>query len=211
LRVVSTTTITGNNISHMRPTIARRRQRSARLAVAVSLLVVSACVVFGTMMSGSTFIVYLGAVVAVLLGAAATRITHSELMKTRREAARDRAEQAREYGELDAKRTAEHKAQSETLTERIAQRQATIHELEAELSAAHKRLAEEHRLLNKETKRADRAEGEVAAQAKRAEAAEIRAAEAIVSIAALEKQLADLKAELAAWEDAAKRPMRKTS
>ena len=50
----------------------------------------------------------LAALLSVVLGAAATRITHSELMDARREAARDRAEQAQSYRRLTVTRTAEN-------------------------------------------------------------------------------------------------------
>ena len=50
------------------------------------------------------------AVLGVALGAAATRITHSELMQARRDASRDRAEQAQAYRELTDERTTEHAA-----------------------------------------------------------------------------------------------------
>ena len=73
---------------------ARRRQRSTRLTVATVLLVLSAALVAGTVASGSWLLLVLAAAGAVVLGAAATRITHAELVQSRREANRDRAEQA---------------------------------------------------------------------------------------------------------------------
>src|SRR6478672_8641505 len=88
---------------------ARRRQRSVRLTLAVALLV-------------------LAALLGVVLGAAATRITHSELMETRREAARDRAEQAQAYRDLTVARTAEHAAYAETMESRIAAHEPAITE-----------------------------------------------------------------------------------
>ena len=174
------------NLSHMSPTNARRRQHSVRLLAAVAFLVVSALVVAGALLSGSFILVALAAVLAVLLGAAAARITHSELMQARRDAARDRAEQARAYKELDARRTKEHQTTAESLVLRIADRQQTIHQLQGELSAAEDRLA-----------------GEAA----RTEEADQYAAEAVFTIAELEQELTDLKveltdleAELTAWE-----------
>ena len=74
---------------------ARRRQRSTRLTVAVALIVVSALAVAGAVLSGSWIFVTTAAVLGVVLGASATRITHSELLQARRDAARDRATQAR--------------------------------------------------------------------------------------------------------------------
>src|SRR6476659_8217454 len=103
---------------------ARRRQRSVRLTLAVALLVL------GGILSGSWLTLVLAAVVGVVLGAAATRITHSELMETRREAARDRAEQAQAYRDLTVARTAEHAAYAETMQSRIAAHESAIHDLE---------------------------------------------------------------------------------
>ena len=76
---------------------ARRRQRSVRLTIAVALTTIAALLVLGAVLSGSWLLLTLAAVLGVALGAAATRITHTELMATRREAARDRAEQAQAY------------------------------------------------------------------------------------------------------------------
>jgi chromosome segregation ATPase len=170
----------------MSPTNARRRQHSVRLLAAVAFLVVSALVVAGALLSGSFILVALAAVLAVVLGAAAARITHSELMQARRHAARDRAEQARAYKELDARRTAEHRTQAESLILRVAHRQQTIHQLEGQLAAAEDRLTSE---------------------AAKAEEAEQYAAEAVFTVAELEQELTDLKVELTdlkveltAWE-----------
>ena len=67
-------------------TPARRRQRSTRLVVAVALLGVSAAIVLGAVASSSAGLTAVAAVLAVVLGAAATRITHSEVMQARRDA-----------------------------------------------------------------------------------------------------------------------------
>ncbi len=193
----------------MSPTNTRRRQRSVRLVAAVAFLVVSVLVVAGALLSGSYLLVALSAVLAIMLGAASARITHSELMLARREAARDRAEQAQAYKALDARRTVEHQVHADTLVGRIAERQHTIHELEGELSGAHRRLAEEHRKVNREARRATLAEDRAVTEAQRADEAGLRAAEAIVVVAELEQELTDLKVELVAWETAASAPLRK--
>src|SRR5262245_30877333 len=87
---------------------ARRRQRSTRLTVAVVLIVLAVLGVAGAVLSRSWSMTALAAVLGVVLGAAATRITHSELMQARRDAARDRAEQAEAYHAITAARSAEH-------------------------------------------------------------------------------------------------------
>jgi len=189
--------------------VARRRQRSTRLVVAVALLVVAAVLVGIALVTMSPFVMGAAPLVVLALGAAATRITHSELMQTRRDAARDRAQQARAYVALDARRTAEQTALTETLTGRIAAGNQTIHELEGSLADAQRRLAEEHRKMNGEARRADVAEQRLVEEGRRAEEADLRAAEAIVTVAELEQEIADLKAEIVAWEAAAHQPLRK--
>ena len=52
----------------------------------------SAVLVAGAVVSGSTLLITAAAVLGVVLGAAATKITHSELADARVEAARDRAD-----------------------------------------------------------------------------------------------------------------------
>lgn len=76
---------------------ARRRQRSTRLVVAVALIVASGVLLAAVVPTGSFVAVAVAGAVAVLLGAAALRIAHSELMASRRDAATDRASQAKEY------------------------------------------------------------------------------------------------------------------
>src|SRR5688500_1952899 len=105
---------------------ARRRQRSTRLTVAVALLVLAAVLVTIAFLDNVAWFQTLAAFAAVVLGAAATRITHSELMQTRRDAARDRAQQAQEYRALTDRRTAENEAFAATMAERIAEREAAI-------------------------------------------------------------------------------------
>jgi len=193
----------------MSNTVARRRQRSTRLVVAVALLVVAALVVGVAVVTMSAFVMGAAPILVLALGAAATRITHSELLQTRRDAARDRAQQAQSYLALDARRTAQQAQLTETLTSRIAEGNQTIHELEASLSLAQRRLADEHRKMNAEARRADVAEQRLVEEGRRAEDADLRAAEAIVVVAELEQEIVDLKAEIAAWQTTTSQPVRK--
>ena len=73
---------------------ARRRQRSVRLTVAAGLIAIAAVTVIGAVLSDSWLVVAIAAVLSALLGASATLMAHAELMLTRREAARDRAQLA---------------------------------------------------------------------------------------------------------------------
>ncbi|MBD3945488.1 hypothetical protein [Nocardioides ganghwensis] len=184
---------------------ARRRQRSTRLAVAVALLAVGAALVFGALVSTSTGLTAVAAVVAVLAGAAATRITHSELMQTRRDAARDRAVQAQEYRALTERRTAESTAFAADMSRRIAEREDAIGVLERALSDAQKNAAEQGLKRAQEARRADAAEqGRDTAERGRDEA-ESRAAEAIVLVAELEAEIDVVRAELDSLRAAAAR------
>lgn len=182
---------------------ARRRQRSTRLTVAVSLVMISALLVAGAVIGQSAVLLTISAAVAVALGAAATKITHSELVQTRVEWARDRAQQAHDYRVLADRTSAENTELRDTLTARIAERQQLIHELEGELALAHTNLAATKARLGAEARRAEQAEGRLVAEGARLEEAEQRAAEAIVLAAELEQEIADLRAELVAWEAAA--------
>lgn len=184
----------------------RRRQRSTRLSVAVALLVLSALLVSGAAVTGSWLLVTTAAGLAVLLGAAATRITHSELAESRREAAADRAAQAQAYRDLTVARTEEHASYVFSVQATIARHETTIDELEGALTSAQKRAADTTRKLNAEARRADLLERENGRHAAALDAAEERAAEAIVMVAELEQELDVVRAELdvvtAAWHTA---------
>jgi chromosome segregation ATPase len=179
---------------------ARRRQRSTRLTVAVVLVMTAAALVLGALVSRSSVAVAVAAVAAVVLGAAATRITHSELMQSRRDAARDRAEQAQAYRTLAAARAEENATHVASLEGQIGRREAALRELEEALVSAQHRAAEATRKRNAEARRADLAEQEGVDLSRRLEDAEERAAEAIVHLAELEQEVDVLRSELAAWQ-----------
>lgn len=178
---------------------ARRRQRSTRLTVAVALLVLSALAVAGAALSGSWLLVTTAAVLGVVLGASATRITHSELLQTRRDAGRDRAAQAQAYRDLTEVRTAEHAEFTTAMTSRMDHQEHALGELEVALTSAQKRAAEATRKLNAEARRAEVAEQEGRELTTRLSEAEGRAIEAIVRVAELESEIDAVRAELAVW------------
>lgn len=186
--------------------VVRRRQRSTRLTVAVVLVLLSAAAVTGAILSGAWAWLVVAALAAVVLGGAAVRITHSELVQTRRDAARDRADQAREYADITAVRTAENIAFADSMRSEVEQRQLAITELEQALVAAQQRAADTTRKLGAEARRADVAEITVAEVRGQLDDSETRAAEAIVLVAELEMELDALRAELdsvtLAWREA---------
>lgn len=173
----------------------------------------AALVVAGAIASGSWLLVTVTAALGVALGAAATKITHSELVATRLEAARDRAQQAQEYRRLTEVRTAENQAFVSSMEEKLAGREAAVHELEDALTAAQKRAADATRKMNTEARRAEAAERagqerveELEEARRRFADAEERAADAVVRVAELEQELDVVRAELAtvthAWREA---------
>ena len=182
---------------------ARRRQRSARLTTAVALLVLAAALVTWGVLDNVTGLLAGSAVIAVVLGATATRITHSELMESRRDAGRERARLAKEYVALDTARTAEHAEHAGFLSGRLADRESALHELEEALVAAQRRAADASRKLNAEARRAELAEEEGADLTRRLDEAEERAAEAVVRVAELEQEVDVLRAEVIAWQGVA--------
>lgn len=182
---------------------ARRRQRSTRLTVAVALLTVATLLVGWALVAGIGWLTSAVAVAALVLGAAATRITHTEVMQARRDAARDRAEQAAEYAALTAERTAENAAFAADMRRKIVAREEAIDGLEVALSKAQRHAADQTRKLNGEARRADIAEREASESARLLDSSEQRAAEAIVLVAELEAELDVLRSELVSWKAAA--------
>ena len=196
--------------SQQSPSAARRRQRSTRLSVAVGLLGLSALLVLGAVVSGSFVVTALAGVVAVALGCAATKITHAELADARVEAARDRANQARDYAALNERRTAENLSFALDMRRKIGAREEVIAGLESALVTAQRQVVEQTRKLGTEARRADLAEsaqreGEDAVRRmeRSLSHSEDRAADAIVLVAELEAEVDVLKAELASWRTAA--------
>lgn len=184
----------------MASTTARRRQRSTRVVVAVGLLALAAVVVAASFATGSLVLRGLAAVTGLVLGAAATRITHSELVQTRRDWASDRAEQARAYQVLDQRRTSEHLAYVEETAAEGRRREEAMREVESALVRAERKAAEATRKFSAEARRAELAEDESLRLGRQLEESEQRAAEAIVHLAELEQEADVLRAELAAWQ-----------
>jgi hypothetical protein len=179
---------------------SRRRQRSTRITVSVALVALAGVLVLGAAVVGAAWLWTTAAVVALVLGGAATRIMHSELVQTRRAAARDRARQAKEYAALTEARAAESAAFADSMRERIDEREQAISSLEEALATAQQHALEQTRKLNGEARRADLAERDHADTRHDLDAAEGRAAEAIVRVAELEAEIDVLRTELADWK-----------
>ncbi|WP_292672556.1 hypothetical protein [Nocardioides sp.] len=164
----------------------------AALAVAGSAAAVASADVSWVLLAGA-------AALAVLLGATATRITHSELADSRRAAAADRAQLAQSYSRLTEERATEHAAYVASIESRIGEREQMLTELEMALSAAQRRAASAIRTKNAETSRAAGLQEQLVQ-------AEDRATDAMVKVHELEQELDTLRAELdsvtAAWHAA---------
>ena len=159
------------------------------MTVAVCLIVLAALVVAGAALSGSWLLVTVAAGLGVALGAAATRITHTELVVSRVEAARDRATQAREYNDLTEVRTAEHASYVADVQARISEKEQALDELELALSLSQRRAATSTRKRNAEGRRAAGLQVRLTEAEERARVAQLRISE-------LEQEVVALRAEL---------------
>src|ERR1700754_543663 len=115
---------------------ARRRQRAPKLVAAAALVIIAAVVVTGAVLSGSVTLVSAAAVLAVLLGAAAVRITHTEVILARRIAAADRAQQAQGYRAITEARTAENLAFAGAMHTRVGKAEEAVSQLESAVVAS---------------------------------------------------------------------------
>jgi hypothetical protein len=167
----------------------RRRQRSVRVTVAVALLGLATVLVLLSLPTQSPVWLSVSAVSSLACGWAAARIVYTELVQSRREAAADRAEQARAYRSMFAERATEHAAFTTSMTDRLARRDREVAELESTLVSA-------------ET-RAMQAEARVQREARRANDATARAEELGQRVEELEEALVIRRAEevdeLAGW------------
>ncbi|MFZ2502855.1 MAG: hypothetical protein WAW88_09320 [Nocardioides sp.] len=181
----------------------RRRERSARLTVAVASLVIAAAFVGYAVTLGTPLLIVASATCAVLLGVLATFLTYGEVRLTRLGAARERADLAHDYQQLAAARATEEESFREVLVERlgnrqaeIAQLQAAMAELETALGAAQRRAALASKKHEQEMRRAEAAEATALSIAARLEESEQRAAAAVVRVAELEAELDAVRVEL---------------
>lgn len=139
----------------------RRRQRSVRVLVASALIAAAAVLVAAGLLTSSIALLQAGAVVSVLCGAAATRITWTEVLQSRREGARARAAQAAAYRDLFEARGAEQVAFARVMRDRVDERERTIRQLEGHIVGVERRVHRAEERVRVEVARADRAEAEV--------------------------------------------------
>ena len=169
------------------------------MTTAVGLIVLAALVVAGAALSGSWLLVTVAAALGVVLGAAATRITHNELVESRIEAARDRASQARAYNVLADLRGEEHAAHVADVQARLDEREQALDELELALSLSQRRAATSIRKRHAEGRRAAGLQVKLGETEERAAIAQLRVVELEQEVLALR---AELDAVTAAWHAA---------
>lgn len=128
-------------------TPARRRQRSVRVTVAVVLLSVVTVGVLAALPTQSPVLLSASSVGALALGWAALRIVWTEVLQSRRENAADRAAAASAYKSLFSQRAAEHAEFTTAMTERLAESNLSVRELQGELVQAQRKLATSERSL----------------------------------------------------------------
>ena len=181
---------------------SRRRQRSTRLLTASLLILGAALVVATAALTGSLTLTVLAGVAATALGAAAVRITYAEVVDSRRDAGRDRAEQAQAYRRLAEERQAEQAIYVADTSGRLTRHQATITRLEERLAEAAAELAQARRELESELNGTRRLTAERDRLSRSRDDAEERAAMAIVRVAELEQELDVVLSEWRAGQDA---------
>jgi hypothetical protein len=165
----------------------RRRQRSVRVTVAVSLLSVATLAVLGSLPTQSTLWLSLGSITAIVLSWAALRIMWTEVLQSRRENSADRAAAATAYRDLFSVRAAEHAEFTEAMTERLAEAHLWQRELEG--------------LVVRHDARARSAETKLVAESKALVEARDRAQALEESLAVLQAGGGDAVVDLVAWEE----------
>lgn len=136
-------------------TPARRRQRSVRVTVAVALLSVATVGVLLAVPTQSPVLLSVSAVAAIVLAWAALRMMWTEVLQSRRENAADRAAAASAYKSLFSLRAAEHAEFTTAMTERLAESNLSVRELQGELVQAQRQAADTQRKLTRTQRQAD--------------------------------------------------------
>ncbi len=97
------------------------------------------------------------AIFSLLAGATSSRIIYTEVTQSRREAAHDRAEMAKDFGAAMTKTQTEHAAFTSAITSRLLARDRAIMELDGTLRLAERRADEAEVRVKREAQRANEA------------------------------------------------------
>lgn len=170
-------------------TSMRRRQRSVRVTVSVTLLSVATAVILASLPAQSPLWLSLASVTALAMSWVALRIMWTEVLQSRRENAADRAAAATAYRNLFSVRAAEHAEFTTAMTERLAEAHLSQRELEG-LVTQH-----EARARRAETSLVE-AQGQL--QTLEETIAALRAEDSVVDLVAWEEQTGEKVAKKAA-------------
>ncbi len=178
----------------------RRRQRSVRVTVSVTLLSVASAAVVLALPTQSPLWLSLSSVLALGLSWAALRMMWTEVLQSRRENSTDRAAAASAYRKLFSLRASEHAEFTTAMTERLAEAHLSQRELEGVVvhtetraQRAESRLLTESKALVQARERIQQLEVAVA----------VRQAEEADALATWEAEGGDSVAALVAWEEQA--------
>lgn len=175
----------------------RRVQRSVRLTVASGLLAAAFLVVVSSVVTGTGAAV--AAVVGLVAGVLACRIVYAEVVQTRAQAARDRAEQARAFEATITRNLAEHADFTALVSRRVEERDRTITELHGTIRLAERRADDAETRVLRESRRANDAQRRLSVLLDEVAAHQA----ALEAEAAATDQLSDLPTivDLLAWEE----------
>ena len=183
----------------------RRRQRSVRVTVAAALLAAATLVVLAALPTQSPTWLSVSSVFALLCGVTASRIIYTETLQSRQDNAADRASQAQAYREMFSTRASEHAEFTTAMTDRLANRERSIQELEGTIVLAEERAMEAEQRVQREARRVTEAQEKVA---ELQEALEIKKAEEADELALWDGWEGSLEADtvvdLLSWEDKVK-------
>lgn len=118
------------------------------------------------------------AVISMLAGAAAARMTYAEVVQSRRESSRARAAQARAFGAALGETYAEHAAFTATLAAQLDARSREMTERDDMVRIANRRADKAHARADGAQARADEAQARVDRESDRADRESVRADEA---------------------------------
>ncbi len=177
---------------------SRRRQRSVRVTVAVTLLSVATAGVLLALPTQSPAWLSVASVLAVGCGWASARIVYTELAQSRRDAASDRAAQAQAYRSLFSERASEHAEFTTAMTDRLAVRERELSELQESVVAAQRRAFEAEVRVQREARRANDSDAKVVELQERVQELEIRRAEQADELATWEGF--ETVVDMMAWE-----------
>lgn len=178
-------------------TPVRRRQRSVRVTVSVSLLSLASVVVLAALPTQSPVWLSLSSVAAITLSWGALRIMWTEVLQSRRENAADRAAAASAYRNLFSRRAAEHAEFTTAMTERLAEAHISRRELEGLVALAETRARVSENKLVAESRRLVQAQARVE---ELVAALAVRQAEEADTLATWEADGADSAERLAGWD-----------